>query len=262
MMAEAHGMSQADSENKCPECHGNGWLLYMAAAPDVYDDCVEDITMAKPCPRCRGGKLTSPDRTGVPDQYHDCDVRRIDWGFYKADTTAFRKMVGSFVGDFSEWQKACKGLYIWSKTPGSGKTWMACCMAKSVMMKYDLRLKFVTVVDYIAKVGEAIAIQKSGGFGDPSKIYRECDLLILDDIGAQMDKDWQRQELFKLINARQGKVTIYTSNFPVADLKLDDRTISRIQKGSVLVHVPEESVRGQIAQKEQDEFIAKIMRGE
>lgn len=60
------------------------------------------------------------------------------------------------------------------------------------------------------------------------------DLLVLDDLGAEYHRsegDWSDQTLFELINARylHSRATVITSNLPIADLPLDERTKSRIR---------------------------------
>ena len=118
------------------------------------------------------------------------------------------------------------------------------------MMKYDLQMRFITAPDYISVVGDSY--KRDRGELDSSEVYRECKLLVLDDIGAQADKDWQRQELFRLINKRMedGNVTIYTSNM---------RTRDRIVKVSVELQMPEESLRRKKAEMEQNEFLKEVL---
>ena len=36
--------------------------------------------------------------------------------------SAFKKVPLSFVNNYGAWQNKGKGLYLWSNTPGSGKT--------------------------------------------------------------------------------------------------------------------------------------------
>lgn len=114
-------------------------------------------------------------------------------------------------------------------------------------------------MDYINTVGDSY--KRDRGEADPSEVYRECRLLVLDDIGAQADKDWQRQELFRLINKRMedGNITIYTSNMSTDGLNVDARTRDRIVKTSVELQMPEESIRKKKAMGEQREFLAGII---
>lgn len=61
-----------------------------------------------------------------------------------------------------------KGLYLWSNTPGSGKTFLSCCLARSLMVKYDLQMRFITAPAYIDTVGESI--KRARGEEDRSKV--------------------------------------------------------------------------------------------
>lgn len=127
------------------------------------------------------------------------------------------------------------------------------------MMKYDLQMRFITAPDYISVVGDSY--KRDRGELDSSEVYRECKVLVLDDIGAQADKDWQRQELFRLINKRMedGNVTIYTSNMSTDNLNVDARTRDRIVKVSVELQMPEESLRRKKAEMEQNEFLKEVL---
>ncbi len=159
---------------------------------------------------------------GVPPQFRDADLGKFGFDSYSRDMGNLRKIAENFLKNYRErWEKAGKGLYLWSKTPGSGKTFLSCCIGKSVMVKYDLRTRFVTVPDYLAKVGESY--KRQPGECDESAVYRECDLLIFDDIGAQKSGEWQQQEVFRIINERlnAGKVIIFTSNMCPENLNSD-----------------------------------------
>lgn len=244
---------------ECPVCGGTGWELYSASIPGYPDaDKPTDVLFARRCTRCTGARR-SEDRTGVPDQFHDADINKFDFGAYRQDLSKLQTMCVSFVMDFKVWSKSGKGLYLWSKTPGSGKTFLACCIAKSAMIKNDVQMRFVTAPDYISAVGDSY--KRLPGEEDHAEIYRTCEILILDDIGAQTDKEWQRQEMFRLVNRRmeESKVTIYTSNVSPTCLNVDDRTKDRIIKSSVVLQMPEESIRRKKAQNEQDIFLRRII---
>lgn len=244
---------QLNSGNDCPLCQGTGW--------EPHIDFVEgygEVESRKRCSRCQG-KMRLNEYTGIPSEYCDTDLSKFDFGAYKSKMDNFKKIVTNFVNEFSKWEKQGKGLYLWSKTPGSGKTYLACCLARSLMIKYDLQMRFITAPDYINAVGDSC--KRERGEADPSEVYRECRLLVLDDIGAQADKDWQRQEIFRLINKRMedGCITIYTSNMSTDGLNVDSRTRDRIVKVSVELQMPEESIRKKIAKMEQNEFLKEVL---
>ena len=249
----------------CPKCHGTGWELYTAspkAVEDVYGvDNTAHIEYARRCTKCFGFTKETFDYTNVPDMYRDCDIGKFDLSVYEKAPKILGDIYTSFFRDFKEWAKRGMGLYLFSKTPGSGKTFLACCLGKSVMMKYGVTLKFVTTVDYIDKVSESYSLQKQGITNLPTQPYFDADVLILDDIGTQLDKPWQNQELFKLINERleNNRPTIYTSNYTIEKLGVDERIKSRIMGTTVSVPMPEESVRKKKAAQSQESFLSTVL---
>lgn len=226
-----HNQEAASNSDICPVCGGSGYELYRHRV-DGYEAPLE---FARPCTRCRTQRRLQ-DMTGVSLQFRDADLSKFGFDSYSHDMGNLRKITEDFLRSYQErWEKSGKGLYLWSKIPGSGKTFLACCLRKSVMIKYDLRMRFTTVPDYLAKVGESY--KRQYGECDESAVYRECDLLIFDDIGVQKTGEWQAQETFRIINERlnAGKIIIFTSNMCPEDLNLDDRTTDRIMKKSVIL---------------------------
>lgn len=244
------------NSDTCPVCGGTGLKVYNPGEIPGYG-IPQDFAI--PCPICRVQRRMQ-DNTGTPPQFRDVDLSKFCFNSYSHDMGNLKKIAEDFLRKYRErWEKSGKGLYLWSKTPGSGKTFLACCLAKSVMVKHDLQMRFITVPDYLTKVGESYKRQQ--GERDESGIYRECDLLIFDDIGAQKTGEWQSQEVFSIINERlnAGKITIFTSNVCPEELNLDDRTIDRIMKKSVVLQMPEESIRRNEAREEQDSFLKEIL---
>lgn len=242
---------------ECPFCHGTGWELYTATVFNYGEP--EEVQFARKCAKCSGIRRRE-DKTGVPDQFHDSDIGKFDFNVYSNGSGKLKDLCESFVRDFTKWENGGKGIYLWSKTPGSGKTFLSSCMAKSVMMMHDLQMRFITAPDYLSCVGDSY--KRERGSEDESEVYRTCRLLVLDDIGAQKEGDWQNQELFRLINTRmeKGYVTIYTSNLPPERLSISERTSDRIIKTSVVIQMPEESVRRKMAAREQNRFLESVMK--
>ena len=244
--------------DECPICKGTGWEIYWATVFDYGEPT--QLEYVHKCPRC-SGKYRTADRTGVPDEYREADLYKFNFEAYSEDLSKLKNLAWSMLQNFEKWQADGKGLYLWSKTPGSGKTFLASCLAKSLMIKHDLQMRFITAPDYIAKVGDSY--KRERGERDESEIYRECQLLVFDDIGTQMDKEWQRQEMFRLINRRMQErlITIFTSNLPVESLNVEDRTKDRIIKTAVVLQMPEESIRRKKARNEQDSFLKSVLGG-
>lgn len=127
------------------------------------------------------------------------------------------------------------------------------------MIKYDLQMRFVTASDYIAAIGDSF--KRERGEHDRSQVYRDCRLLVLDDLGAEKKGDWQESEMFRLINGRlnQGKVTMFSSNMPPWELRVNSRMVSRIRKASIVLRMPEESIRDKQSDARQAEFLKDIL---
>lgn len=157
-------------------------------------------------------------RSMMPFHYLDADMAKFKWDVYGSDITMQRKIAESFIANFNEYRKAGKGLYIFSKTKGSGKMFLSCALANEVMERLDICVKFISVPELLEMTKKSYRdFAKEEGLDR----IKEAELLILDDIGAETKKEWVDTELFRLIDSRYAskKVTIFTSNVPSDMLK-------------------------------------------
>ena len=97
---------------------------------------------------------------------------------------------------------------------------------------------------------------------DPEELQALYDVsvLVIDDIGVQMSKEWIDTVFYRLINSRYSNklVTIYTSNISSAHLKMDDRIIDRIESTTYPLMLPEESIRSQIRKQKKEDIMETI----
>lgn len=199
------------------------------------------------------------DNTGIPPQFYEATLERFGFDSYGQDMGRIRKLSFNYFERYIDLEKTGKGLYLWSKTSGSGKTFLSCCLARSIMIRYNLQMRFITVPDYLALVADSYKRQQ--GAQDESETYRVCRLLVLDDVGVQKSGEWQQQELFRIVNERlnAGNITFFTANMPPEKLNVDYRTIDRIRKAAVVLQMPEESIRLKKAQEEQKRFVERML---
>lgn len=247
----------------CEYCKGGGYVIVKkstAKSIATYGEGYE-VEFAEPCPHCNGGAAQKVEnireRANIPATFYDASIENFQWDAYLnekggiVDLTRQRKFVESFIMDFPKWQGRGIGFYIYSKIRGSGKTFLASCICNSLMVKYQISTKFVSASNLID-----LSKQDTGG-KNPIDVLCECNLLVLDDIGQKTTgEDWMNDLLFKIIEARyQNKlVTLFTSNVKCADLRVDDRVSSRIDKISQMIPLPEYSFRSRAAHDEKVGF--------
>ena len=198
-------------------------------------------------------------RSLMPFNYLDANMQKFNWDLYGQNVQMQQCVAESFVSQFNEYQKAGKGLYIFSKTKGSGKTLLACSLANGIMEHQDICVKFVSVPELLEMTKKSYKdfIEKE----DLERI-RTAELLILDDIGAETKKEWIDTELFRLIDYRYSnkRVTIFTSNIPMDSLKLNERIVDRIFSMCIKLDLPEKSIRTMQAHDENMEFLKEVMK--
>ena len=184
--------------------------------------------------------------------------KNFDWSYYQEDVTIQKRLVNSFVSKYDGYRNTGRGLYIYSKTKGSGKTLLACCLANEIMERYNAVVKFCSVIDYLDLIKD-----KSAEAKETIDSLKKCGLLIFDDIGVQTEKqEWISNSLLSLIDyrCRNNHPIIYTSNLEIEKASSDDRVQSRIYGCSIPICIPETPVRKILADKNNTEFIKEILQ--
>lgn len=196
-------------------------------------------------------------RAMMPFEFMDKTGKDFLWGRYSADITKVRNLVNQYILNFERFREKGCGLYIFSGTKGSGKTMLACCLINEIADRYSIPVKFVNMLDLLEMTKKSF----KGNDREIEALY-QAGLLVLDDIGVQMSKEWVDSVLYRLVNDRyvNRKPTIYTSNIPVDSLKMDDRITDRIESTTYPLALPEESIRRAMRQQEKDKMFEEIMK--
>ena len=147
-------------------------------------------------------------RAGVPARY----ASKTYADYYEtADNALALKAAQEYNGAGADW------LYLFGGC-GTGKTFLTSLLAKELIK----RGKEVIFRDYATILEE---LKES--FGDSAKStekifdkYKDCEVLILDDVGTGYFRDWGVATLHRLINHRynEEKATIITSNYSLSQL--------------------------------------------
>ena len=111
--------------------------------------------------------------------------------------------------------KSWQGLYLYGDT-GTGKTFLSALIAK----EYISALKSVVFGDVPTLLAELRATFDKGGTEQLLDRYCNCDLLVLDDLGAGQMTDWSVGVIYQIVNSRYNaeKTTIATSNYDLRNL--------------------------------------------
>lgn len=137
-----------------------------------------------------------------------------------------------------------QGLFL-TGTVGSGKTYLACAIAKEVILKGDM-VRFMSAPEIFQRIRATFNGQKDT---EKEIIDTMCkiDCLILDDLGAEKVSDFTVDRLYLIIDYRYGemKKTIITSNLDLTEIKnkIHDRLASRICEMCKRVVMPDKDFR-------------------
>lgn len=253
-----------NTEAKCPECGGNGWIWYRAKGEDeIYRGALLDY--ARRCPVCNGQAAKETHRkkqANIPQSFYDAEYKDFNWTIYKdeqgntIDLSKQQMYVSSFVNDFAEWAKKGIGLYIWSKTRGTGKTYLASAICNTLIKERQLNTKFVSVSALIDMVKEG-----RNAPTHPIDVLCDCDVLVLDDLGQQnAGNDWLMDILFRICDTRMQtkRITIVTSNKKLRELNFDDRILDRLNRMLQPIPLPDYCVRDRESNSEKMELFANL----
>lgn len=236
-------------DNECTQCGGTGFILFKKAVPELYEDGTL-IEFAKRCPACNGGEAIVnhvKKQARIPESFYNAEFSDFDWTIYRDDNgkpinlEKHQMYVTSFVKDFTQWSEKGIGLYIWSKTRGTGKTFLASAICNTLIKERHLNTKFVSVSGLIDLVQES-----KGTKTNPIMELCECDVLVLDDLGQQnAGNGWLMDILFRICDTRMQtkRITIVTSNKKLRELNFDDRILDRLNKMLQPIPLPDYCVR-------------------
>lgn len=196
-------------------------------------------------------------RSMMPSEYMGKTGAAFDWTLYGENIEPQKKIVNAFVQRFAEFEQSGRGLYIYSKCKGSGKTFLACILANEITARRPFSMKFITLPDLIELVKSKDELDRQTLEG----LYA-CRLLILDDIGAHDGgQAWINEAIFRLIDYRYRyrKPVIFTSNCEVSKLDCGERIADRIEAMTIPLLMPEVRIRQKIAARETGEFLKGVM---
>ena len=268
------------SATKCERCNGSGMYIFQQRASEyakkngkdhIYGERDPLIWVGTKCPYCNGGfadnvSIAKKDAE-LPSAFYNKRLKDFDWDIYvddtgkPANTLGTRKAEEAYIEKFEAAEEENKGFYIYSRTKGSGKTFLASCICNELMSNRAIRTRFVNA-------SQLIDISQSGDKSsydeykrNPTKLVYECKFLVLDDLGQKnTGGEWLEDILYKLLDYRMlnKRMTMITSNIPMQELPYNERILDRINNLCVGVHLPEICVRSKEARESNKRLFDKL----
>ena len=272
-MENVTNMVFTSDDDRCPTCRGTGRLSVWKYIPELYGDDGAPVEYdAGVCPTCHGGRLKEKEvesirkRASIPEVFSNDKIDAFRWDVYTKkdgspiDTSKQKKVVDSFWNDFRKWQDKGMGLYVFSRTKGSGKTFLSSCLTNTIIGRYAIRARFESAVNLISIQQRADKDSPRLSESDPITDMANVPLLVLDDIGAKDSNTWIDEILFTITDRRmQRKLpTIMTSNMPIAELPYSDRIVDRINAICIQVDMPEVCIRARESNTKKASFIKSL----
>jgi len=187
------------------------------------------------------------DRAGIPERFAD---RRLS--NYRADSIGQKRALSiaeRFVDSFGDGLCAGASLVLAGK-PGTGKTHIACGIGRA-LIEQTRSVLFMTVLQALRHVKDTYRRESDRTESDAIADLIKPDLLILDEIGAQLGSEHEKMLMFEIINERYQRCrsTILISNLTGEELTafLGDRVMDRFRESGAVLAFDWASHRGQRA---------------
>lgn len=208
----------------CDKCRDTG------IADDTYCECFK-----------RRLVLKAYDKSNLSNQLKSQSFKSFDLSLYSKEkieelgVSPFEQMtkIYKICLEYARENSAFDNLLFWGP-PGVGKTFLSTCIAKEFIKSgksviYDTAYKIFSLLEdykfkFSAKNTDEMAFKID-------RLY-ECDLLILDDLGAEYKTAYSNSAFFDILNTRlnAGKKTIINTNLNMRELseRYQERSISRL----------------------------------
>lgn len=206
---------------KCASCKSllacQNKVTGMVYYPSVNDDGSLEFNYVA----CKYKKKDIKDKEGIKSNFFQMpyDIKMAKMANIELETKRAKiiKWLKKFYDSYQKDEKQ-KGLYLYGSF-GSGKTYMI-----SALLNELSRLNYSVVIVYYPELIRSIKESFSSGedFYERMNMIKTCDLLLLDDIGAESVTAWNRDEILGTIlqyRMDNKMPTFFTSNLNLEELE-------------------------------------------
>lgn len=198
-----------------------------------------------------------------------CFISMSQWAYtfdnYKGEKDKSYTIAKNYVKEYEQMKKENIGL-LFCGTVGSGKTYLACCIANALIEEYMIRVKIRNFAQIIND------LQKSGFDLDKNEYIESLtnvSVLILDDLGIERDTSYAKEQVYYIVNSRylKQKPTIFTTNLPYEKIQNSDdgveyeRIYSRIIEMCIPIKVMGEDFRKRLQKEKLKQNKERLLKG-
>lgn len=186
----------------------------------VYYPTIKDEKLEFNYVACKYKKKDIKQKEEIKSKFFEMpyDIKMAKMSNIEINSTRAKiiKWINKFYDDFKS-DKQTKGLYL-SGSFGSGKTYIL-----SALLNELSKLNYSCIIVYYPELLRSIKESfNSDDYNERINEIKKCDLLLLDDIGAETTTPWNRDEILGTIlqyRMDNKKATFFTSNLNLKELE-------------------------------------------
>ena len=241
-LLQSQGLTQEDVSPRyaCPRCQDTGFI------DGRMCQCLKQLQRAMAYERLS---------MQVPLEKSTFETFSLD--YYKEDPRAYRQMerVLHTCQEYAARFRSDSSSLLFKGATGLGKTHLSLAIAGKAIEKgfgviYGSAQSFAVALEK-----ERFERQDPDGPGDANSQLLGCDLLILDDLGAEFPSQYVNAALYNVVNARMmaGRPTIISTNLSLKELeqRYSERFASRVSGYYGMLEFTGSDVRGQMLARRQ-----------
>lgn len=209
----------------CSTCSNTGYV-FRRTDDGVFSSACSDCTPLRE-------RARRYNAAGIPRRYASSTVSS-----YNAETASQKAAAHWFRERRDSWIPGNEGLLL-SGGVGTGKTHLMCAWLRYLTLHRDISARFIEFSHLLADIKAGY----SAGRSDAEIIGHLVDVpvLVIDELGKQLNTDWQLGILDALISTRyeRNRSTFFTTNYAWEAPKIDHRSTDDFARREISVVVGE-----------------------